>query len=319
MAEPAQAAEQLVEKAAKLAPPETVAGAMWQIIVKPETIAERAFSAGVAVLVGLILWLCIVAALNAALRRLAKAAEAGEEARRRALLRSATALGLIANIAKWVILIGVIIRVLSVLGVNLIPVIAGVGVVGLAIGFGAQSLVRDLIAGLFVLLEGQYAVGDFVQIGSLFGQIKVVGLRVTVLQDLDGRLHYIPNGSVGTVTVFDRPLNEHTVDVPIADAAKASEAIEICNKVASELQRQYPVQFEVLSPAEPIGGEPVVVRMIVAALLQREWLALEELPARLKSALEAAGIALAPGLSIRVYRTLTTEITLPEHARPGRG
>lgn len=108
------------------------------------------------------------------------------------------------NTGAVVIGIGVVFTILAEIGVNIAPALAGVGVAGVAIGFGAQSLVKDLIAGLFILLENQYAVGDVVRIADVAGIVEEINLRWTVLRDLDDIVHIVPNGEIKVASNFTK-------------------------------------------------------------------------------------------------------------------
>jgi len=129
--------------------------------------------------------------------------------------RSATILRLMNSSVKYTVNFVAILMILGELGIPLGPMLAGAGVLGLAIGFGAQSLVKDVISGFFILLEDQFAVGDVIQTGNFKGTVEEIGLRTTRIRSWTGEVHIIPNGSIGQVTNFSLHNAVAVVDVPV--------------------------------------------------------------------------------------------------------
>jgi len=216
-------------------------------------------------------------------------------------------LGLLANIVKWVIGIGALLWALSVFNVNVTPVLAGAGIVGIAVGFGAQTLVRDTISGFFLLLEGQYVVGDYVDIGGKFGLVQAIGLRVTVLKDLDNRLHYIPNGTIATVTVYEQRFVSYVVEVPLAGPEDAHRGADVIRSVVADMVEDFPRHLPMAGTpqAHISGGGTSCVRVSLAVFPTQDWLATDEFPARVRSALAGAEIPIPDGRTIRTYPDLS--------------
>ena len=129
-----------------------------------------------------------------------------------------------------ILLVWVVLSILSVLGVNIAPFIASAGVVGLAIGFGAQNLVRDFVSGVFMLLEDQYGVGDIVDLGEAIGEVETVGLRITTLRDIDGTLWYVRNGEILRVGNMSQEYAVARIEVPVSLSAD----IDLAQQVALE-------------------------------------------------------------------------------------
>lgn len=132
-----------------------------------------------------------------------------------------------------IVIAGVI--VLSELGINIAPVLAGAGVVGLAIGFGAQSLVKDVIAGLFIVMENQYRVGDVVRIADIAGLVEEINLRRTVLRDLDGIVHVVPNGEIRVASNFTKEWSRVNLNISVAYGTELDRAIAVINRVCQEM------------------------------------------------------------------------------------
>ena len=128
-----------------------------------------------------------------------------DEAHRSAMEKRAQTLGnVVVNVGNVVIIAIVLLMTLELFGVDIRPILAGIGIMGLAVGFGAQSLVKDFVSGLFVLIENQYSVGDHVKIGALEGKVRKITMRSTVLRDDEGKTFYISNGSVSNVINFSQ-------------------------------------------------------------------------------------------------------------------
>lgn len=307
MAEPAGAPVEQVEQAAQAAPQVEGTKAFVQYLFSPETMLDRLGSVVLVAILSLLAWLAVVALTRRMQRSFRAAMADADEIQRKRIQRALTGLSLVTNVLKWTIIIGGVLAGLIALGLGpkLLPVLAGAGVLGLAIGFGAQTLVRDLIAGLFVLLEGQYGVGDFVQIGSVFGQVVSVGLRVTIVQDVHGRKHFLPNGSIGVVAVYDDPWTEYVMDVLIVDQGEAQRAVEAIASTTAALAEEYEGYFVVRgSPRILPTGDLTCVRLPVATFADQDWIAKEELVTRAKRSLERAGVKLVPERPPRVYADL---------------
>ena len=185
--------------------------------------------------------------------------------------------------------------VLSELGVNLAPLIASAGIVGVALGFGAQNLVKDYFAGLFMLIEDQYGVGDNVDLGEVSGTVEEVGLRITTVRDLRGVIWYIRNGEIIRVGNRSQGWSVVVVDVPVGFAGVA-EATEVLRTAAASLTEDPDWTDELLAAPEVLGVEQItiegaVVRTTVKTISSAQWRVGRELRRRLTDALESAGIA----------------------------
>lgn len=303
---PDQAAEQATEA---IHDPGEMIGLWWARMSDPETLNRMVGSLMsllfVIVLIG-ICYLGMMVLFRRAMARMEQDAERAPEPQRRRAQRIVTVLALVRSIARWVILIAGSVWALAVLGLNVAPVLAGAGIVGLAVGFGSQNLVRDLVSGFFILLEGQYAVGDYILVGPLFGMVETVGIRVTVLRDLDNQRHYLPNGGITTVTVYEEPFVNHIVEVPVAEGADAERLADLVTHLVRELGRQFPRHLVHHGPAWTVGSarEPLV-RIMAAAFPTQEWVVTEELPRRVRQMLQREGVALREGADVRAYLDLS--------------
>ena len=200
--------------------------------------------------------------------------------------------------------------VLSELDVDLAPLLAGAGIVGVALGFGAQSLVRDLLAGMFMLLEDQYGVGDSVDLGEVRGIVEAVGLRITTLRDLRGVVWYIPNGEIRRVGNRSQSPAVVVVDMPVGFASVPA-AVEALRRGAQRLADDPDVRAALLEQPQVLGVHQVtvegaVVRTTVTTTPDDQWRVARELRRRQTEELQRAGIAahiIAARLPIRDART----------------
>jgi len=184
--------------------------------------------------------------------------------------------------------------ILGELGVNLAPLLASVGIAGVALGFGAQSLVKDLLAGLFMLLEDQYGVGDTVDLGGTSGVVESIGLRVTTVRDSRGVVWYIRNGEIARVGNRSQGWARVVVDVPIGFAA-VDPAIEVLRRAAAELAEDPEYARDLLEGPEVLGveeltAEGAVVRATAKTSADAQFRIGRALRRRLTDALVASGI-----------------------------
>ncbi|MPZ26437.1 MAG: mechanosensitive ion channel [Micromonosporaceae bacterium] len=194
--------------------------------------------------------------------------------------------------------------VLSEFDIDLAPLLAGAGIVGVALGFGAQSLVRDLLAGLFILLEDQYGIGDIVDVGEASGTVETVGLRVTTLRDIQGVYWYVPNGEIRRVGNRSQGPAVVVVDMPIGFAG-VDEATEALRRGAQRVVDDPDLAGDLIEPPEVLGVDQVtveggVVRTIVKTSANAQWRIGRELRRRQAEALLEAGIS-EQILAARVY------------------
>ncbi|MFE5322302.1 mechanosensitive ion channel family protein [Paenibacillus sp. NPDC056579] len=199
---------------------------------------------------------------------------------------------LIGNIVKYVVNFIMILMILNQFGIRLEPLLAGAGVVGLAVGFGAQSLVKDVITGFFIIFEDQFAVGDVIQTGTFKGTVEEIGLRVTRIRSWTGEVHYIPNGSITQVTNFSVNNSVAVVDVTIAYEEDIDKAIQVMKET---VQRNYEHNLNMVKEPEVLGvqslvGANVTLRTTVECKPNMHPVVARELYADLKKAFDAHGI-----------------------------
>ncbi|WP_409343663.1 mechanosensitive ion channel family protein [Paenibacillus sp. MBLB4367] len=170
---------------------------------------------------------------------------------------------LIGNVIGYATNFILLLLILNQLGFNLAPLLAGAGVLGLAIGFGAQSLVKDVITGFFIIFEDQFGVGDVIQTGNFKGTVEEIGLRVTRIRNWTGEVHIIPNGSIRDVTNFSIYNSVAVIDISVAYEADVDKALDLMRETAKQLyetNENIVKEPEVLG-VQNIGNSDVVLRM----------------------------------------------------------
>lgn len=205
-----------------------------------------------------------------------RASAAGGRAAERRQQRAQTIGSVLKSTVSILLLIWVVLAVLSTLGVNIAPFIASAGVVGLAIGFGAQNLVKDFVTGVFMLLEDQYGVGDTVDVGDVTGEVQSVGLRITTLRDIDGTLWYVRNGEISRVGNMSQDFAVARVEVPVALTADVDRAEQVALDAAHEAIADPTMAAKVVGEPEMLGvqelsADLLKLRMTVKTKPNAQW------------------------------------------------
>ena len=188
-----------------------------------------------------------------------------------------------------------IMLVLGEVGMDLKPILAGAGILGLAVGFGAQALVKDVITGFFILLENQLRVGDTVTAAGCTGVVETVNLRTTVLRDVDGRTHIIPNSAITVVTNATRDWSRALLDVGVAYKEDTDRCLAVLKEVGTAMENDPAFSRKLMGPFEYLGiqelsNSSVILRVMVKTQPQDGALVLRELRRRVKKAFDDAGI-----------------------------
>jgi small-conductance mechanosensitive channel len=198
-------------------------------------------------------------------------------------------------LASVVVSLIAIMLVLAEVGVSVAPILGAAGVVGLAIGFGAQSLVKDFFTGFFILLENQIRQGDVVKLGDHAGSVEVDTLRYVQLRDYDGNVHYVPNGHITTVINMTRGFSNAVMDIGVAYRENVDEVMAVMRQVAADLQKDPAFELKILAELEIAGVESladsaVVIRCRFRTLPLEQWSVKREYLRRLKASFDEHGI-----------------------------
>lgn len=216
-------------------------------------------------------------------------------------------------IASVVIAVITIMVVLAELGISIAPFLATAGVVGIAISFGAQSLVKDYFTGFVMLIENQIRQGDFVEVASKSGTVEEVTLRYVRLRDGEGTVHFVPNSSITTVSNHSRDFAFAVVEVGIGYDANLGQTYEVIKQVGNELRNDSRLASKTLDDIEILGvtqlaDSAVTVRVRMKVVAMEQWGIKREILARLKQAFEQAGIDIPfPQRVIRITNNALAE------------
>jgi small conductance mechanosensitive channel len=197
----------------------------------------------------------------------------------------------------WFVLIMVVavMMILNEAGINIGPMLAGAGIAGLAIGFGAQTLVKDVINGFFMLLENNFRVGDVLRVGGVAGLVESMSLRVTVLRDLEGNVHVIPNGSIDVVTNMTKEWSRAVLVVGVAYKENVDEVMDLLQEIGNELYEDPNFRPLIMEPLEVLGldnfgDSSIDIKVIIKTQPLRQWAVGRELRRRIKNTFDAKGI-----------------------------
>jgi len=229
----------------------------------------------------------------------------GRRAREERAKRAHTLSGLITGIIGIFIIITAIFMILSEVGIDITPLLAGAGVAGIAIGFGAQSLIKDLLSGLFIIIEDQYGKGDWVQLAGVNGLVEEVNLRRTVLRDLDGNVHSIPNGEVKLATNYTKEWARVNLIVPVAYGEDLDHVTEVINKVGEELAQDKTFGPIIMKAPQVLrvdnfGDSSIDMKVLGETKSMRQWEVAGELRKRIKKAFDEEGIEI-PWPHLKLY------------------
>jgi moderate conductance mechanosensitive channel len=206
--------------------------------------------------------------------------------------RAQTLESLAKNIFSYVLIFIFFVTILQIFGIQVTAILAGAGIIGLAVGFGAQGLVSDVVTGFFILLEKQVDVGDYVTTGSFSGIVEAVGLRTTQIRSFDGTLNYVPNREITSLSNHSRGNMRALVDIGISyddDIDKAVAVLqEVCDKAAAEDENI--VDGPNVIGVQSLGASDVVIRIIGKTRNMEQWGVERKLRKALKEALDQNGI-----------------------------
>ncbi len=209
--------------------------------------------------------------------------------------RVETLVGIISSTIRIIIWVMIGMITLRRLGVDIAPIIAGAGIIGLAVGFGAQELVRDFISGFFMLMENQIRTGDVAIVNGTGGLVEHVGLRTIVLRDLSGIVHVFQNGKINTLSNMTKGWSAMVFDIGVAYKEDPDKVIEIMKKVSEEMRADEDYAQKILEPMEifgvdGFGDSAVVVKGRLKTKPIQQWAIGREYRRRLKKAFDEDGI-----------------------------
>jgi moderate conductance mechanosensitive channel len=209
--------------------------------------------------------------------------------------RAATLRSVVQYLLSTVIIAVAAMMVLGQLGVEIGPVLAAAGVVGVAVGFGAQTLVQDVISGFFILLEDQLRVGDVVEVAGKGGLVERVNLRMTILRDLSGNVHYVRNGQINIVTNMTKEFSFYVFDIGVAYREDVDEVMSVIREIDESMRADEAFGGDILAPIEILGVDQfadssVIVKARTKTVPIQQWRIGREFNRRLKKRFDELGI-----------------------------
>jgi len=219
-----------------------------------------------------------------------------------------------------VVVVAALFMILSEIGINVTPVVAGFGIAGIAIGFGAQSLVKDVIAGLFILMENQYGVGDVVKIADIVGIVQEVNLRRTILRDLDGIVHSVPNGEIKVASNYTSEWSRVNLNVSVGYGEDLDHVTEVLNRIGQQIA-QDPEWGPLILGAphvlrvDAFEDSGIAIKILGETQPMQQWAVTGELRRRIKRTFDEEGIEI-PWPHTKVYFGNPSPPSTPREAAP---
>lgn len=220
-----------------------------------------------------------------------------------------------------VIAVVAIFTIVAQIGINVAPALAGLGVAGIAIGFGAQSLVKDIFNGLLILLENQFRVGDWVAIAGVDGLVEEISLRRTVVRDFEGGVHTVPNGEIKVATNFTKEWSRVNMDISVGYGEDLDHVIAVINRVGEELAEDPEWGPDILETpyalrVQAFEDSGIAIKIIGQVKQMRQWAIMGELRLRLKKAFDEEGIEIPWPHTKVFFGNAPGEVGIKEPAAP---
>ena len=272
--------------------PQTRSLQVWSVVLI--RIPLRIFLVGLLTYVLIRLSNVLIAKLNSTL---AENYVLSRDIRRRMQVRITTIARLVTGIVAIFWIIMGILTALTLIGINVTPLLAGAGILGLAFSFASQNIIKDALNGFFIILEDQYAVGDVINVGEFGGLVENLNLRITQLRDGQGRLITIPNSEIKTVANLSSQWSRAEIDIPVAYQADIDLALELIDRVAREMDSEPQWQDQIVEPPEVLGVDNFsdrgsVVRIWIKTEPLKQWAVAREFRRRLQKVFERHNIPL---------------------------
>ncbi|OJV23036.1 MAG: potassium transporter KefA [Bacteroidetes bacterium 41-46] len=209
--------------------------------------------------------------------------------------REETLMRIFNGIVKILLITIATLMILSEIGIKITPILAGAGIAGIAVGFGGQYLIRDIITGLFIIIENQFRVGDVVSIKGVGGTVEDITLRMTTLRDLDGTVHHIPNGEITVVSNMSKYFSRVNLNIGVAYNTRLDHAIEVVNRVGKDLAEDPAWKEHIISApqflrVDSLSDSSVDLKILGDTKPIMQWAVMGELRKRIKEAFDKEGI-----------------------------
>jgi len=268
----------------------------WGKVFDPEVIIEWLLTSGVTILFLVIGGFVVISLSRFIMAKIRDAFEDDDpETQSEREKRAETLTRVTRNIIAIVVWGVVGMMILKELGVDIGPILAGAGVIGLAVGFGAQTLVKDFLSGMFILMENQFRVGDVIATAGEAGLVEAITLRTTILRDLEGKVHIIPNGEIAVVTNMTKKWSRFMIDVGVAYKEDVDHVIEVLKEVGESMTSDPEYSQLILEPLQVLGVDSfgdssVNIRVMFTTKPLQQWGVGREFRRRIKNTFDEKGI-----------------------------
>jgi moderate conductance mechanosensitive channel len=273
--------------------PGTTTRVRWDELLQWEVLLTRGVKVVVVFFIAIIAYRLVKVLIRRLLER--EIAEEDPLVRRLREQRAQTLASLLGNVAAVTVFVVSVLTILDILLENIGPILASFGIIGLAFSFGAQSLVKDVISGTFMLMEGQFGVGDVVKVSDVSGLVEKITLRTTVLRDIEGAVHIVPNGEITRVTNMTKAWSRAVLHVGVAYREDADHVMDVLRDILADFQQDPewgPLLLEepVVPGIESFGESSVNIRVMAKTLPLKQWDVARELRRRIKKRFDHDGI-----------------------------
>lgn len=226
--------------------------------------------------------------------------------------RADTISGIINGTTRIFLGVIVLFMILKEFNISITPLLTGAGIVGIAIGFGAQSLIKDFLHGFFILVEDQFRVGDVVKIGDHAGLVEKITMRVTTLRSLDGNVHVIPNGEITSLQNMTHSWSRSLVDIEVAYKENLDKVMKIIEEVAVKLSQEEAYKNNIMEKpkvlgVQELGSSGVTIRLLIKTAPLEQWGITRELNRRIKNRFDKEGITI-PFPQMTLHGEVATEV-----------
>jgi moderate conductance mechanosensitive channel len=271
----------------------TTTGINWDEMLQWEVLLPRAMKIVLVVFIAIIAYRLVTVLIRKLLQR--EIEEEDPLVRRLREQRAQTLASLLGNVAAISVFVVATLTILDIMLDNIGPILASFGIIGLAFSFGAQSLVKDVISGTFMLIEGQFGVGDVVKVSDVSGLVEKITLRTTVLRDIEGAVHIVPNGEITRVTNMTKAWSRAVLHIGVAYREDADRVMDVLRDLLRDFQADPewgPLLLEepVVPGIESFGDSSVNIRIMAKTLPLKQWDVSRELRRRIKKRFDEEGI-----------------------------
>ena len=266
------------------------------LILVGERFLTWVLTSGLRITIIVILAWVLLRILSGASNRLHKVM-VGSSASLERIKRADTVIGMVRTVAVILVMVAALMMVLRETGIDIAPVLATAGIGGLAIGFGAQTLVKDVISGFFVLLEEQVRIGDVVEVAGKAGTVEGLSLRTLRLRDMSGNVHVLPHGTITVVTNMTKDYSRYVIDVVVARREDPDRVIAVLREIGDEMLKDEAYAVDMMQPLEVFGVDAVTpttftVKARLTTRAMKQWRVGREFNRRMKKKFDEAEVAL---------------------------